>query len=432
MGHVNTSTREPVPVLFTHYGDDWIRGSERCLLDMFIHIDRARFRPILWCNGKVLEAEARRLDVTVHRDRFSMILHGGPFLADVANHRELVQKGRRLVEQHGIRLLHSNSAGPTQWLFRVARSARIPLFTHLHAPYSKRHRMILGIHQATLAAGVTRGCIEGLLEDGLPESRVTTIYNGVDTSPWKNHDETGLRARLGIGSGDLVLTQGGSLIHRKGHDILFRAFSELRRQHPNSHLLVVGDGPDRAKIESVARELNLGSSVHFLGFTEAGPGPVFRDATDIAVSPSRMEGFGLTVIEAGVSGRAVVATDTTGMREIITDGVSGIVVPIEDPHRLAEALMRLADDPGLRSRMGGALQRDVEERFLITRSMQNLQSAYDRLLAIPPSQLGWSASRWNGEFGMYARLLTSFVGRRLTRFMRPEPDAAATTATVAH
>lgn len=407
---------QATPILFTHYGEEWIRGSERCLLDLLTHIDRKRFRPVVWCNAEMLAAEARALDVRVHLSRFSLLLHWTPPRYDFANYRKLVREGRHLVGQHGIRLMHSNSAGPTQWLFPIARRARIPLLTHLHAPYNKRERVTLGIHQATLAVGVTRGCLDGLLEDGLPEGRTTTVYNGVDLSVWKGQDQKELRARLGIGPDEIVLTQAGSLIHRKGHDILLRAFAELRRQRANCWLLIAGEGEDRASIEAVARALDLGSSVHFLGFVPSGP--IFRDATDIAVSPSRAEGFGLTVIEAGAFGKVVVATDTTGMDEIITDGVNGIIVPIEDAPRLTEALLRLVDDPALRASMGRALRATVEDRFLISNYVQNLESAYTRLLGIPAKQLGWRGSYWNGEFAMYGRWLATTIGGRLSRLTR--------------
>ena len=292
------SAPEPALILFTHYGDEWIRGSERCLLDLLTHIDRRRFKPVLWCNAETLASAVKPLEVPAHVSRFSILLDWAPPRYDLGRYFQLVQQGRRLVRQYGARLLHSNSVAPTQWLFPVARSAQVPLVTHIHAPYAQRERFTLGLHQATLAVGVTHGCIEGMIEDGFPVSRTTTIYNGVDLGTWQGWDHKGLRTSLGIGPEEIVITQVGSLIHRKGHDILLRAFAELRRLRPQCRLLIVGDGPDRPAIEQLARELHLDSSVQFLGFIPAPPGVVFRDATDIAVSPSRVEGFGLTVIEA--------------------------------------------------------------------------------------------------------------------------------------
>jgi len=410
----------PAPILFTHYGEEWIRGSERCLLDLLTHLDRNRFRPILWCNAEMLAAEVRKLDIPVEVTPFTILFHWVPPRFAFRRYLSQVRKGRELVRRHGIRLLHSNSAAPTQWLFPVARSARIPLVTHIHARYFEWDRFTLGLHQTTLAVGVTHGCIEGLIADGFPGSRTTTIYNGVDLSTWQGHDLRGLRGELGIGAEEIVITQVGSLIRRKGHDLLFRAFADLKRLRPERglRLVIVGDGPDRPAIEALARELGIAGSVHFLGFIAPPPGVVFRDVSDIGVSPSRGEGFGLTVIEAGAAGRPVVATDTTGMREILTDGESGLIVPVEDSASLGRALLRLVDDAELRRRLGGRLHAVVQERFLIERYVEGLEEAYTRLLARPREELGWIRSGWRGEPGMYFRWTASAAARRLTRWRR--------------
>jgi glycosyltransferase involved in cell wall biosynthesis len=151
--------------------------------------------------------------------------------------------------------------------------------------------MALLLHHATLAVGVTAGCLEGLLEDGMPPGRTKTIYNGVDPDGWARGDETQLRARLGIAPSDVVLARVGSLIHRKGVDVMLRVFQRLLADRPHCRLLVVGEGPDREQLEAMACDLGVSARVHFLGFVPSS-GAVLRDATDIVISPARVEGFG--------------------------------------------------------------------------------------------------------------------------------------------
>lgn len=405
----------PAPILFVHYGEEWIRGSERCLLDLFKYLDRDRFRPVLWCNAETLAGEARKLDVEVGVDRFTILLGWHAPRYDLANYRRLVLGAQRLIRTHGIRLIHSNSAAPTQWMFMAARREGVPLLTHVHAPYVDRDRFTLGMHQATLSVGVTQGCVADLVTDGLPEERTTTIYNAVDLASWEGWDETGLRTRLGIGEDDIVIAQTGSLIQRKGHDLLLHALKELRGTHPSCHYLIVGDGPERQAIERLTARLGLEDVVHFLGFIPCPPGVVFRDAADVAVSPSRMEGFGLTVIEAGAAGCAVLATATTGMTEIITDEVNGLIVPVEDPERLLGGLSRLIENRALRERLGSALREEVEKRFVISKYVSDFEATYARLLELPQEQLGWRRSRWQGQRRMYARWLFRAAGRRAHR-----------------
>jgi glycosyltransferase involved in cell wall biosynthesis len=373
---------------------------------------------VVWCNAETLAREVRKLELEAHVSRFAILLHWDRPRFDVAQWWRQVREGRALVRRHGIRLLHSNSAAPCQWLLPVARAERLPLLVHLHAPYQLRERMTLGLHQATLVVGVTRGCIEGLLADGMPAARTKTIYNGVDPATFAVGDERGLRARLGIPADAVVLARVGSLIHRKAVDVMLRVFARLRAERRGVQLLIAGEGPDRAALEAQARALGVADAAHFLGYVPS-TGALLRDATDIAVSPARMEGFGLTVIEAGLAGKPVVATDTTGMTEILRSGENGTIVPVEDEDALLAALRELVDSPSLRARYAEALRRTVEERFLVSTYVRSFEETYAELLARPRESLGWSAP-WTPP-GMYLRWLRGVVGRRLG--VSPSADA---------
>jgi glycosyltransferase involved in cell wall biosynthesis len=402
----------PQPILFTHYGEDWIRGSERCLLDLMTHIDRNRFQPILWSNNPSLAVEARALGVTTHESRFTILFDFNAPHFPLANYVRLIRQGLRLVRTHGIRLLHSNSPAPNQWLVPVARQSRRPLLVHLLAPCSERERFTLGLHQASLAVGLSQGCVEGLAAEGMAPERVRVIHSGVDTALLASGDERGLRARLGIAPHEIVLTRVGSLIHRKGVDLMLQAFAELLRVHPHCHLLVVGEGPDREQLEELARTLGIDRRVHFVGLLQPA-GAVLRDATDVAVSPARSEGFGLTVIEAGALGRPVVATDTPGMREILTNEVDGLIVPVENVPALVSALARLVSDPAARNRLGSALRETVEQRFTIRRYVKEFENAYAELLERPPEEYGWSGP--HTSFVSYRRWLGMAAARMIQR-----------------
>src|SRR6185295_3921141 len=114
----------PVPILFVHYGEEWIRGSERCLLDLLEHLDRGRFDPFLWCNGNVLASAARRLGVPVQVDAFPILFDDLPPRFPFLHYARTVRKAFRIVREHGIRIVHSNSGAPVQWMLPVARTFR--------------------------------------------------------------------------------------------------------------------------------------------------------------------------------------------------------------------------------------------------------------------------------------------------------------------
>jgi glycosyltransferase involved in cell wall biosynthesis len=377
---------------------------------LLTRLDRRLFEPVVWTNNSALAAAIRPLGIPSYLSRFTILFHVDAPRLDFPNYIRLIKEGTAIVKRHRIGLLHSNSGAPTQWLVPISRRQRLPLLVHLHVPYSQRERFTLLLHQANLAVGVSRGCVEGLLADGMPESRVSVVYNGVDAELLSRGDERSLRTRLGIAPDEVVLTRVGSLISRKGVDLMLRAFAELLRIHPRCHLLVVGEGPDREELERLAVSLGVQPRTHFLGLVDSA-GAVLRDATDIAVSPARMEGFGLTVIEAGLFALPVVASDTPGMREILTPEQNGLIVPIGDVAALTAALSRVVGDPALRRRLGGALKTTVEQRFSVHRYVTELHRTYLELL-----------SRWTGQpvkqragtfIGQYGRWLRGAVFRRL-------------------
>jgi glycosyltransferase involved in cell wall biosynthesis len=145
---------------------------------------------------------------------------------------------------------------------------------------------------------------------------------------------------VGVGSGDgpVVVCAGRLTMRQKGQDVLLQAWPVVIAEVPTARLVFVGDGPDRAALESLARGL---AGVSFAGEVPEVV-PWLRAATVVA-QPSRYEGLSLSVLEALACGKPVVATDAVGMREVIAD--AGAVVPLEDSAALAAALVIRLRDP---------------------------------------------------------------------------------------
>lgn len=151
----------------------------------------------------------------------------------------------------------------------------------------------------------------------------------------------------------------GRLSPAKGHDVLLEAFVRVHAIRPNVHLAILGDGPMRVALETQARAMDIGDHVHFAGYVD-DPFPWYR-ASVALVHPARFEGLPNAVIEAMSVGLAVIATDTqSGLREFVRNGESGLIVISDEPTSLAEAMVRLMDDPALRLRLGEAGRLAVE------------------------------------------------------------------------
>ncbi len=406
----------PIPVLFTHFGDQWIRGSEVLLLDLLKQLDPARIRAIVWCNGTAFAEACRAAGYATHRTDFAFYFDAGSPRFSLRAYAALVRQGIVLARQTGARVLHANSAAPTQWLLPVARTLRLPLLTHLHIAYLRRSRYALLLHQADSLVGVSQQVMHDLLRDGVPAGRTRVIYNGIDFARLTAAPATDLRARLGVPADALAIGAAGSLIHRKGFDVLIRAMATLDAQ-PAPHLLIAGDGPERARLHQLAQELGLAARVHWLGHQD--PIADLYRAADIVALASRADAFGLVLAEAGFYARPVVATGIGGIPEVVLHGETGLLVPPDDVPALAQALARLAGDAALRAALGDAARRRVQTVFSAQRMAEEFQTEYERLASLPPGGLGWG--RAVKTVKPYTGLVRGVVQREpATRSARPE------------
>lgn len=243
---------------------------------------------------------------------------------------------------------------------------------------SKHHiayRLMAGLPDAVFAVSdlVRQHCID---VDHIDPARVLTIYNGLDLSAWSAPPSlTRNRDRI-------VITTAGHIRRVKGHDIFIKAAAIVVRQFPQAFFSIAGDvlEPDYfAELKTLVSQLELTERFHF-------PGGVsnLREhlaAAEIFVLPSRSEGFSNAIVEAMAASLPVVATNVGGNAEAVRDGITGFIVPPEDPEALAAAIARLLADPAKASQMGSAGKALAAKEFTLDVMMNRTTETYGKLLA---------------------------------------------------
>jgi glycosyltransferase involved in cell wall biosynthesis len=218
--------------------------------------------------------------------------------------------------------------------------------------------------------------------EGLRADTVRVIHNGVDTGLFRPADagERGaVRRALGVGPSDVVLMAVGSLKPVKAMDVLLRAAAPLMRSHDRVRLVVVGDGPDRAALGSLARDLGIADRVSFLGL-RTDVDTLLR-AADAVVLASRSEALPTVLLEAMATGLPVVATRVGGVPEVVEQDGSGVLVPPDDAGALGVALERVVADEALRTRWGRRGRAIAESRFRIETMCESRMAFFEELLA---------------------------------------------------
>ena len=180
--------------------------------------------------------------------------------------------------------------------------------------------------------------------------------------------------------GKMVMGTLARLSREKGIDIMLRAFTDVHKAIPQSHLLIVGDGNQLVDLQGLALHLGIGDAITWTGQLSWAAAMGCLVLMDVVVVPSRFEGFGLTAVEAMACRIPVVASRVDGLAEVIQDGVTGVLVPPEDPLNLALALIALLKDKERRQQIGNAARRHAEENYSYPKFRERCRVLYESLI----------------------------------------------------
>lgn len=293
--------------------------------------------------------------VQVHRPRFTLIpAVGGPFNPRMIA-RAALPLARRLHAHAPFDLVDAQffyPDGPAAAI--VAEALGLPLSIKARGadislwggkPYALR-KMRAAASRASGLLAVSAALAEDMAALGLPRHKITVHYTGLDRSQFRPLGRQRGRARLqeefalGIPDHAPLLASVGALIPRKGQALVIGALAQL----PQTHLLLVGTGPDRARLETMAQEQGLVGRVHFLGSLDHVLLPVVLSAADAMVLPSASEGLANAWVEALACGTPLVITDAGGARELVTGPEAGLIVE-RDSDAIAAAVKALLANP---------------------------------------------------------------------------------------
>jgi glycosyltransferase involved in cell wall biosynthesis len=361
-----------------------LNGGERSMLSTLPHVIAAGFSVCVAAPPEgALVQELRRINVSHVPLDFSNAA-GGRVAQNAA--RERLQNVLRGVQPH---LVHSNSLSMSRLLGPIAADEGVPSIGHLRDIIRLSRQAMDDLNRNSRLIAVSHATREYHVANGLDANRTHVVHNGVDLAPFSadKHTES-LRNRLNVDADALLVAMIGQVIARKGTDLFVSAAIEIVAKHRNAHFLIIGEcysckDESRqfvANLHSTIDEHAARSNIHFLGFR--GDVEKLLGQFDVIVQPSRQDPLSRVLLEAAAAGRAIVATEVGGTREIFPlESDAAVVVEPNNAAALTAAIDNLLSNAARRSELGINSRHRSEECFNVTRTAADLVRHYEELLA---------------------------------------------------
>jgi glycosyltransferase involved in cell wall biosynthesis len=378
-----------------------LSGRTKGFIDLALHLDPKRYRPVFCSLGSESSALVDRL-----RER-SIEVEFLPETSGVRSVGNLVA----LVKRHGIRVIHPVNQRPllqgglAAAITRIravgslsAFGCQVPDRTYKFLPAELRNRSRRHALRNQIAVGLMRFVVA--LSEQLCERfcrftstalgpgaalgyralrrRMRSISYGIDPEPYRAitpAEIAALRMQLGAERDTVLVGSIGRLVEQKDYPTQLEAFAIAARVEPRLRMVIAGDGPLRGQIERQAAELGIADRVKLVGYWTRVP--ALLRALDAFVLASKFEPYGVALLEAMCAGTAIVSTSVNEVPHILDHGVTGLTVPPEDPDRTAEALLRFARDPQLRRDLGSNALDAAGRKHSIHAVANAYQTLYD-------------------------------------------------------
>ncbi|MEO8268361.1 MAG: glycosyltransferase family 4 protein [Aureliella sp.] len=340
--------------------------------------------PALGPEGKLLE-QGRAGGLPIHFiDALRREIHP---LRDVASYSAL----KKVLCQFKPDVVHTHSAKAGLLGRAAAWSLKVPLVIHtVHgAPFHPYQNSLARQTFTRLERWASRRCdhlisVADAMTDLMvaarvaPRDKFTTIYSGMDVEPFIACHQLAEAARteLRFAPEDIVIGKIARLFHLKGHEYLIEAAQSVVSRNPRVRFLLVGDGILRAHYERRIAELGLTKHFVFTGLVPPERVPYYMSAMDVLVHTSLREGLARTLPQALIAGKPVVSYDIDGAREVVLPGETGFLLPPKSIAPLADSILKLASDSGLRSKLGEGGAALFTEQFRHQYMTQRIRQLY--------------------------------------------------------
>ena len=353
-----------------------VGGSERLLSSLVTHLDGTLYEPTVCCayDAGPIGAQIGRAGVRVvdrlMRSRWDVVGLCRAALAMRQEHFDILY-----TNNHPLTMLWGSLLA---WIARIP--TRIMVVHQTRQPAARLRRWIANrlfrfdavIASADLQAGYL------VRHEGLPLRRMCVIHNGIDANPFEAPVKD-LREEVGLCSGVPVVGIVAVMRPEKAHTVFLQAARIVADEVPNAKFLIVGDGPERERIELEIDSLELRDRVILYGMSNDMPAVMATINVVVLSSDAKVETFPVAIMEAMAASRPVVATRVGSLDELVLDGVTGYLVPPQSPSALAARVVSLLRNPMLARSCGEAGRARILSEFTLDAMVERTEQLFEKL-----------------------------------------------------
>jgi len=371
------SAEKIIKVMYFSSFGSFMRGGQISLWNLLKRLDRPRFRPYLIVPE---EGELTRCAAGAGVDY--RLLNVPPIRpGHFKEAARAFKKIRRIIIENGTEIVHADDLRFVIYAGILKPFLGYKIVWHIRVSWRNGPLDILGYLFSDSLICTARMISERFKKLPGSKRKVCVIYNAVDCAHYRPEKGNGALARsLGLGENELLIGFLARLDPVKGLQRLINAMVCIRMRLANVRLMIAGSGDKRyiRDMERAAEELNLGESVVFLGYREDPRD--FLNLIDISVLPTtEYEGSSRSIIEAMACGVPVIATDSGGNRELVQDGITGVLLSSPSEDLICKACVELLSNEKRRERMGEAARAAAAENFDIDENVGRTEELYGEL-----------------------------------------------------
>jgi glycosyltransferase involved in cell wall biosynthesis len=371
-----------------HFIDsEGLYGAESVILNLSSQmLKKGEFKPIIGCIVKHRDSNNDLYDAAIKLGIEAIKL-------PISNSLFILQlfSVTRMLKKRGVGLIHAHGYKPSVYGFLMSKLSNIQVMATCHLWFQPesgplKMRLMIALEKKfykyfTKIVTVSEPIKQVLVNNNINADRVSVVPNGVDVLDSTSLSSTGIRTELHIKNSTMLILNSGRLVKQKAQWVLIEAAKLLEAEQFDFHFIIVGEGDKRDELDKLITKYHLNERVSLLGFRSDIPNLLL--ASDCFALPSIDEGMPMSLLEAAAIKTPVICTLVGDISKLIEDNESGLVIPINDPKKLAEGIIYLFENKEKSKIMAENAKLKLINKYSSEEMAKNYGLIYSQLLVSP-------------------------------------------------